>query len=75
MVPPRVTTLISTTPAPAEGDTAVIWVELLMIKEVATLPPKFTAVAVVRLVPVITTEVPPDVGPEFGEMEVIVGAR
>ena len=55
----------STLPVPA-GETAVIWVALLTVNEAAGLPPKLTAVAPVRLVPVIVTLVPPAVGPEAG---------
>ena len=42
---------------------AVIWVPLTTVKLVAAVVPKSTAVAPVKPVPVIVTEVPPAVGP------------
>jgi hypothetical protein len=41
---------------------------------VAGVPPNVTAVGVARLVPVIRTVVPPELGPEVGLILVIVGA-
>ncbi len=73
-MPPAAVTLISTVPAEPAGDVAMIWVAELTVKPVAAVAPKFTAVAPVKLVPVIITVVPPDVGPEVGEMDVTVGA-
>ena len=67
------TTVISTVPADSAGEVAVIWVEELTVKPVAAVEPKSTAVAPVKLVPVIVTEVEPEVEPEVGEMEVTVG--
>ena len=52
---------------------AVIWVALLTVKLVAVVAPNLTAVAPVRLVPVIVTLVPPAVGPAVGLTEVTVG--
>ena len=66
-------TLTSTVPVPA-GDVAVIWVAELTVKVVAAVAPKITAVAPVNPVPVIVTVVPPDVGPDVGEIEVAAGA-
>src|SRR5262249_39158482 len=43
------------------------------VKEAAALPPKLTAVAPEKLVPVMVTLVPPDVGPVFGLTLVTVG--
>jgi hypothetical protein len=40
---------------------------------VALLVPNFTAVAPVRPVPAIVTDVPPTAEPEVGEIEVTVG--
>ena len=51
-------TVTSTVPIPA-GEVAVIWVALLTVKEAAALPPKLTAVAPEKLVPVMVTLVPP----------------
>ena len=67
------TTVISTVPADSAGEVAVIWVEELTVKPVAAVEPKSTAVAPVKLVPVIVTEVEPEVEPEVGVMEVMVG--
>lgn len=72
-MPPVVVTRISTVPEPA-GAVAVIWVALLTVKPVATAPPKVTAVAPEKLVPVMITVVPPEAGPEVGETLVRVGA-
>ena len=41
-------------------------VALLTVKGVAVVVPNFTAVAPVKLVPVMVTAVPPAVGPELG---------
>jgi len=65
LVPFSLVTVTSTVPIPA-GEVAVIWVALLTVKEAAALPPKLTAVAPEKLVPVMVTLVPPDVGPVFG---------
>jgi hypothetical protein len=72
-VPPAVVTLTSTVPVPA-GEVAVIEVPEMTVKLVAGVAPKVTAVAPVRFVPVIVTEVPPARGPDVGEIEVTVGA-
>nr|WP_280295042.1 hypothetical protein [Nocardia abscessus] len=45
----------------------------LTMNEVAGVAPKFTAVAVDRPVPVMTTVVPPVVGPVLGAMAVSAG--
>ena len=58
----------------AVGETALIWVGLLTKKNVAGRPPKLTPVAPVRFVPVMTTFVPPLIGPELGASAVTVGA-
>ena len=72
-MPPVVVTLTSTVPVPA-GEVAVIEVAELTVKPVAGVAPNVTAVAPVKLVPVIVTEVPPLDGPDVGEIEVTVGA-
>jgi hypothetical protein len=46
----------------------------MTLKVVAVVPPKVTAVAPVRFVPVIVTLVPPDTPPEFGLTLVTDGA-
>ncbi len=71
-MPPPVVTVTSTVPVPA-GDVAVIWVAELTVNPAAGVAPKFTALAPVKLVPVIVTDVPPPVGPDVGESEVTVG--
>ena len=47
---------------------------LFTVNDVAAVAPKLTAVAPVKPVPVITTVVPPLVGPAVGAIEVITGA-
>ncbi len=72
-VPPTVVTLTVTEPVPA-GDVAVICVAELTVKLAAAVPPNCTAVAPVKLVPVMTTLVPPAAGPDVGARPVTVGA-
>jgi hypothetical protein len=74
LVPPTVVTLTSTIPATCAGDVAVIVVALLTVKPVAAVAPKSTAVAPVKFVPVIVTDVPPAAGPLVGFTFVTVGA-
>ena len=62
-MPPGVVTVMSTLPTACAGATAVICVAELTVKLVAAVPPKDTAVAPVKLVPVMTTDVPPVSGP------------
>ena len=73
-VPPTVITVTSTTPADSAGVVAVINVELLTVKLVAAEAPNLTAVAAVRFMPVIVTDVPPPIGPWFATTLVTVGA-
>ena len=69
IVPPGVVTLTSPlAPAPT---TAVMVVAFTVINEAAATPPKLTAVAPVKLVPLIVTIVP--VGPFGGVKDVIAG--
>ena len=49
-------------------------VALLTVNVVAAVVPNFTAVAPVKLVPVMVTVVPPAVGPELGLTAVTVGS-
>ena len=72
-VPPTVVTLTVTEPVPA-AVTAVIWVAELTVKLAAAVLPNCTAVAPVKLVPVMTTLVPPVAGPDVGARPVTVGA-
>ena len=72
LVPPEFVTVTSTVPLPA-GEVAVIDVALLTVNEVAAEPPNCTAVARIKLLPVMVTGVPPAAGPLFGEIEVTDG--
>ena len=63
-----VTLTLPVAPAPT---TAVILVALTTVNEVAAVPPKLTAVAPVKLVPVIVTVCP--VPAEIGLNDAIVG--
>ncbi len=62
-MPPAVVTVTSTVAAACAGDVAVIWVSETTVKVVAAVEPKSTAVAPVKPVPVMVTEVPPAAGP------------
>ena len=73
-VPPGVITTTSAAPADRTGVTAVIDVALTTVNEAAFVDPNRTAVAPVKPVPEIVTDVPPPVGPVPGEMDVTVGA-
>jgi hypothetical protein len=69
-----VVTVMSTVPAAAAGDVAVIWLALSAVNADALAEPNLTAEAPVRFVPVIVTDVPPPVGPLFGLTLVTAGA-
>ena len=69
-IPPGVVTL--TLPDAPTPTSAVILVAELTVKELAAMPPKLTAVAPVKFVPVIVIDVPPL--PLVGVKELIVGA-
>jgi len=62
-----------TTPLEPLPTIAVIWVAEFTVKLCAAVPPKLTAVAPIKLVPVITTEVP--LPQEVGEKELIIGTE
>ena len=66
-------TVTLTVPDPA-GAVAVICVALLTVKLAAGLPPKLTAVAPVKPVPVTVTLLPPAAPPEAGATDVTLGA-
>src|SRR4030088_3553992 len=72
LAPPGVVTITSTVPAPP-GETAVIEVAELTVKLAAGFVPNLTAVAPMKFVPVMLTEVAPAVGPELGSIDVTVG--
>ena len=59
--------------APCTGEVAVIWVARDHGEGGGRLPPKLTAVAPVKLVPVMVTTVPPAVGPLLGLTPVTLG--
>jgi hypothetical protein len=61
------TTVTSTVlPGVPAGLNAVIWVALLMVTLVADAVPNWTALALVKPVPVMVTTVPPVAGPALG---------
>lgn len=72
-MPPAVVTVMSTVPAEPAGAVAVIWVAEFTVKLVALVAPNFTAVAPLKLVPVMVMDEPPAVVPLVGETELIVG--
>ena len=75
LVPIGVVTVTSTVVAlPDDGEFTVIWVAEMTIILVPALVPNLTAVAPIKLVPVIVTAVLPVSGPETGEIPVTVGA-
>jgi hypothetical protein len=67
-------TITLTEPAASAGVVAWIEVELETVTDVAAVLPKVTVAPVWKFVPVMVTTVPPEVVPEVGVMEVIVGA-
>ena len=74
LVPPVVAAVTLTAPAAWAGATAVREVPAAFTATLeAAVPPKDT-LAPVRFVPESVTEVPPAVVPEFGEIELSVGA-
>jgi len=73
-VPPDAVTITSATPGVSvAGETAVIENAEFTVTVVADTPPKVTVEPVVKLVPAMTTEEPPPVGPELGVNDVTVG--
>ena len=65
-------TVTSTVPAPP-GLVAVIWVSESIVIVVADVTPNPTDVAPIKPLPVITTDVPPTVGPDAGAIAVTAG--
>jgi hypothetical protein len=72
LVPPEPVTVTCTVPAEWAGATAVIWVGEFTVNVVAVVPNR-TVNGPVNPVPVIVTLFPPAVGPDVGEIEVMVG--
>src|SRR5437763_15559615 len=73
LVPPGPVTVTSTWPGAPGGAFAVIDVPLLTTNEVALEAPNATAVAPVKLLPVMVTLVPPASGPWLGLTALTVG--
>ena len=73
LVPFGVVTVTCTVPAVSAGEAAVIEPSRLTVNMVALAEPNLTAVASLRLVPVIVTSVPPATGPSLGLTPVTVG--
>ena len=71
---PAVVTVTFTVPGDSAGEMAVIEVVELTVVAVAVTVPNITVAEKVKLVPVMVTKVPPEAGPEVGDMAVIVGA-
>jgi hypothetical protein len=73
LLPNGVVTTTLADPGAPLGTVAVMVVAFTTVKLDAAVPANVTAVAPVKVVPVIVTLVPPAVGPEFGLTEVTVG--
>ena len=73
MVPPGVVTSTLAAPALPDGVVAVIEVALTTVTPVAAVPPRVTAVASVKPVPVMVTDCPPAHGPDVGLTDVTAG--
>ena len=65
--------MTSTVPTDWAGETTVMDVELLTTTLVPGRAPKLTVAPVANWLPVIVTDVPPAIGPEFGLTTVTVG--
>ena len=73
LVPWPVVTVTSTAPRIPAGAVALMVLSFCTAYVVAAMPPKFTADAPVKFVPVIVTDVPPAVGPEDGLTALTMG--
>ena len=73
LVPPGLVTRTLALPAVPAGTVQVMLVALATLKLLHAVPPTVTAVAPVRLVPVMLMLVPPAVGPALGDTPVTVG--
>ena len=71
-IPPNVFTVPVIAPAACSG--VVMLKDVLVLSEIGIEMPSTNSSAPQRFVPVMVTTVPPLVGPELGEMEVMVGA-
>ena len=72
--PPAVVTSTLAVPATPAGVLQVTDVAVLALSAVQALPPMLTPVALLKLVPVIVTLVPPATGPEDVLIAVTAGA-
>ena len=72
-VPPGVVILMATVPAAWALVLALMVVAPVTVNVVAVVVPNLTAVAPVKLVPVMVTVVPPAMGPAVGVKLVMVG--
>ena len=75
LVPPGVVTVTSTVPSVPAGAVAVMEVGPFTVKFAAAVVLNFTALAPVKPVPVMVTDVPPVLGPEVGLTEVTAGGE
>ena len=73
LAPTGVVTMTSTVARPSAGETAVAEVAETTVKLVAAVVPKSTALAPVKPVPVMVTEVAPAGRPATGLMALTVG--
>ena len=73
LVPLGVVTSTLAAPAVPAGVVAVMLVAFTTVTAVAAVPPIVTAVAPVKLVPVMVNDCPPASGPDEGVMAVTVG--
>ena len=71
---PFVVVTLTAGPAVPGGEVTVSCVDDTYVNAAAALGPNITLVVGVKLVPMIVTTVPPDVGPLLGVIDVIVGA-
>jgi hypothetical protein len=72
LCPPGLVTVTFTAPELWAGVTAVMVVLLTTVTLLAAVEPKVTVAPDWKLVPVSWIEVPPEIVPEFGEMEATV---
>jgi hypothetical protein len=75
LVPLGVVTVTSRVPAVPKGATALMAVSDRTVKSAAGVPPKLTALAPVKPLPVMTTVLPPASTPLLPAMPLTVGAE
>lgn len=74
LIPAEVVTVTCTEPVPAGAMAVMLVAEFTVTLSAATVP-KLTEEALVKLVPMMVTEVPPDVEPLAGPIPDTVGAE